>query len=77
MDDIQSIHTRAYNKSIDLEAITPFQRAVTIGKALPSLIVKTIILHFAAIYYLLLSLYHYFVPKPLKNIHGQLAVVSK
>lgn len=78
MDDIQSIHTRAYSKSTDfVEKITPLQRAVTLGKALPSLIVKTLIVHFAAIYYLLLSLYHYFVPRPLKDIRGQLAAVSK
>lgn len=78
MDDIQSIHTRAYSKSTDfVEEITPIQRAVTLGKALPSLIVKTLIVHVAAVYYLLLSLYHYFVPRELKDIRGQLAVVSK
>lgn len=76
MDDIQSIHTRAYGKSVDLEEISPFQRAVTIGKALPSLIVKTLIVTVVANYYLLLALFHYFVPKALKDIQGQLAAVS-
>lgn len=78
MDDIQSIHTRAYSKSTDFEdEVTPLQRAFTLGKALPSLIVKTIIVNFVAIYYLLLALFHYFVPKPFKDIRGQLAAVSK
>lgn len=78
MDDIQSIHTRAYSKSTDfIEEITPIQRAVTLGKALPSLIVKTLIVSVVAIYCLLLSLYHYFVPRALKDIRGQLAAVSK
>lgn len=76
MDDIQSIHTRAYGKSTDLEEITLLQRAVVIGKVLPSLIVKTLIVIAVAIYYLLLALFHYFLPKPLKDIQGQLAAVS-
>lgn len=77
MDDIQSIHTRAYSKSTDFGEITPLQRAITLGKALPSLIVKTLIVNVVTIYYLLLSLYHYFIPKALKDIRGQLAAVSK
>lgn len=77
MDDIQSIHTRAYGKSAELEEITSLQRAFVIGKVLPSLIVKTLIVTVVAIYCLLLEIFHYFVPKPLKNIQGQLAAVSK
>lgn len=76
MDDIQSIHTRAYSKSTDFGEITPLKRGVTLGKALPSLIVKTLIVNVVAIYYLLLQLFHYFVPKSLNDIRGQLAVVS-
>lgn len=76
MDDIQSIHTRAYSKSTDFGEITPLKRAVTLGIALPSLIVKALIVNVVAMYHLWLQLYHYFVPKALKDIRGQLAVVS-
>lgn len=77
MDDIQSIHTRTYAKSTDIQEISSLQRALTIGKAFPSLLVKTLIVTAVAIYYLLLALFHYFVPKSLKDIRGQLAAVSK
>lgn len=77
MDDTESIHTRAYSKSDDLSEITRLQRAITVAKAMPSLIVKTLIVTAAAIYYSLLPLYHYFVPAPLKDIRGQLAAVSE
>lgn len=77
MDNIQSINSYTYTKSVDLEEITAIQRAFTIGKVLPSLVLKTLIVSVAAIYYLLLAVYHYFIPKALKDIRGQLAVVSK
>lgn len=76
MADINSIYTRAYGKSPDLEEITLLQRAFVIGKVLPSLIVKTLIVTAVAIYCLLLDCFHYFAPKPLKSIQGQLAAVS-
>lgn len=77
MGDLKTIHSRAYGKSADLDEITLLQRACVIGKVLPSLIAKTLIVTVVATYYLLLSLFHYFVPKPLKDIQGQLAAVSK
>lgn len=77
MDDLQSIDAHAYSKSSNLEEISQLHRAITIAKAMPSLVVKTLIIMVATTYYLLLALYHYFVPAPLKNIRGQLAAVSE
>lgn len=76
MDDIQSFHTRSYDKSEDLEEVTPLQRAITIIKVLPILIFKSLILGFVFIFYSLKAVFHLFVPKTMSDIRGQLAAVS-
>lgn len=76
MDDVHTFHTRAYDKSVDFEEQSLLQRAIKIAPAVPNLIVKTSIVICALIYHLVQQILHCFVPKPLKDIRGQLAVVS-
>lgn len=76
MDDVHSFHTRSYEKA-DYEEPTPMRRTLVILSVLPSLIVKTLFVVGAEIYFLLETIFHYFVPKTLKDIRGQLAAVSE
>lgn len=78
MDDVHSFHTRSYEKanSDDFE-ISPMRRTLVLLSVLPSLIVKTLFVLAAEIYYLLEAIFHFFVPKTLKDIRGQLAAVSE
>lgn len=76
MDDIHSFHTRAYDKSGDFEEQTLWQQTITLAQAVPILIVKILIVICALIYHLIKQIVYCFVPRPLKNIRGKLAVVS-
>ena len=76
MDDVLTIDTSAYNKSDDLENIKPWQRAITIVQAIPLLSVKLLICGLALIFELLNQIFFCFVPRPLSDIRGKVAVVS-
>lgn len=76
MEDVLSFHTRAYRKSDGLKEINPWKRVITIVQALPILIVKLLVIQIALIFELFSQIFHCFVPKPLNDIRGQLAVVS-
>lgn len=76
MEDVLSFHTRAYKKSDDLKKITPWQRTITLAQAVPVLTVKLFIVSIALVFEWFSQIFHCFVPKPLNDIRGQLAVVS-
>lgn len=76
MEDIHSFHTRAYEKSADFEEQTLLQRFITLAPSIPILIVKLLVILCALIFELFKQIFYCFVPKPLTNIRGQLAVVS-
>lgn len=78
MDDdrVQTFHTQNYVKAEALELPSSLQRTLMIMKMLPSLAVKALIVAVLPFYFLLLSIYHLFVPKTLKDIRGRLAAVG-
>lgn len=77
MDDLHSFHKRQYEKSVDFEKTSRWQRFVLLMKVLPRFILKMIIVFSAEFYYSLIRpIYRYFVPK-LMDIRGQVAVVSE
>lgn len=76
MEDVLSFHTRAYKKSDDLKEITMWSRTITLVQALPILVTKLFIVIIALIFEWFNQIFHCFVPKPLNDIRGQLAVVS-
>lgn len=76
MDDVHTFHTRSYDKAKEIEPPSPVQRAIVILKLLPSFIVKVLIIIVLELYYRLLPIVQFFVPKKLIDIQGHLAVVS-
>lgn len=76
MDDIHSFHTRAYEKSADFVEQTLAQRMITLAPVIPSPLVKLLVVLCALIFELFKQAFYCFVPKPLTNIRGQVAVVS-
>lgn len=77
MDDLHSFHQRQYEKSVDFEKTSRWQRFVLLMKVLPRFILKMIIVFSAEFYYSLIRpIFRYFVPK-LMDIRGQVAVVSE
>lgn len=76
MDDKPSIRTPTYDKSNDLKEPKLWKRLLTVAKAAPLFIIKLLIVTFALIFETLQQIFFCFVPRRLKNIRGQLAVVS-
>lgn len=76
MDDIHTFHTRTYDKSDDFENPSLFSRISVLVQAVPILLVKLFIVICALIYHSIQQVVYCFVPRPLTDIRGQLAVVS-
>lgn len=76
MDDVLTCHTRAYDKSPDIEDIKLWKRTIEIAKELPILIVKLLVVGLALIFELFKQIFFCFLPRPLNDIRGQLAAVS-
>lgn len=76
MDDVLSFHTRVYSKSDEIKEIKLWKRVIIVVQALPILIIKLFIVIIALIFEWFNQIFHCFVPKPLNDIRGQLAVVS-
>lgn len=76
MDDLHSFHTRSYDKSDDVEEISPWQQAISLIAALPLMLAKLLIVGLALIFEFLQQIFFSIVPRPLNDISGQLAVVS-
>lgn len=76
MEDIHSFHTRNYDKASKFNVASPLQRILTLLPLLPSIIAKTLLVVLLEIFFVLLELFHLIVPKPMKNIRGQLAAVG-
>lgn len=76
MEDVHSFHTRVYDKSEDLKKINILKRIFLYAKTFPILIVKLLVVGIVLIYELLKQILFWIVPKPLRDIRGQLAVVS-
>lgn len=76
MEDVHSFHTRTYDKSEPLDGPTPIGRALTILALLPSIVLKTSFVILMEIFYILRELFYLMVPRPLKDIRGQLAAVG-
>lgn len=76
MDDVLACHTRPYDKSDNFEDPKLWELAIAIAKELPMLILRFLILGVALIFELLEQIFFWFLPRPLKNIRGQLAAVS-
>lgn len=76
MDDLHSFHTRSYDKSDDVEEISPWQQAISLIAALPLMVAKLLIVGLALIFEFLQQIFFSIVPRPLNDISGQLAVVS-
>lgn len=76
MDDVHSFHEHSYEKADDLEEPGLARRIYLILTLVPGLIVKTLIIVVLQLYYLLLGGFHLIVPRTLKDIRGQLAVVG-
>lgn len=76
MDDIHTFHTRSYDKSDDFEEPSLLQRVSVLIQAVPILLVKLFIIICAFIHHSIQQVFYCFVPRPLTDIRGQLAVVS-
>lgn len=76
MDDVQNFHTRSYEKADDMPKQSVLQKVFIVLPILPALLVKTLIVFVLESYYILLAAFHLVVPKKLKDIRGQLAVVG-
>lgn len=78
MDDaqIKTFGEQSYSKAEELDLPPPSQRVLLILKVLPGLIIKSLIVLVLPFYFLLLHIFHLFVPKTLKDIRGQLAAVG-
>lgn len=75
-DQVHSFQNQGYEKSNDLEEISPLQRFLTVLKVLPNLLVKGLFVILLEVYFTLRAPFYYFVPPPLNEIRGQLAVVT-
>lgn len=76
MDDIQGFASKSYEIAQKVPELTIAQHANIIFVVVPGILVKTVICIVVSLFYILRSLFYLIVPKPLKDIRGQLAVVS-
>lgn len=76
MDDVHTFHTRSYDKADEIKELSVIRRIIMITTLLPGIIVKTLIVAVLQLWYLLLGAFHLIVPRKLKDIRGQLAVVG-
>lgn len=71
-----TFHTKTYEKSKELQKISPLQRFIMIAKVFPILFAKFLIVVFLEIFYTLRAGFYWIVPPPMIDIRGQLAAVS-
>lgn len=76
MEDVHTFHTRNYDRSELFKDPTLMQRFLTLLPVLPSIVLKTLAVILLEIFYVLRELFHFMVPRTLKDIRGQLAAVG-
>lgn len=76
MDDIHTFHKRSYEAAGNFGDLSTSDRAIMLAKLAPLFILKTLLVIALELFYLLLAAFHLIVPKKLKDIRAQLAVVG-
>lgn len=75
MEDIHSVGNQKYEKSAEVKE-APIRRAFVLLSLAPMFLVKLTIVILCQIYYSLLAIVYLVLPRSLKDIRGQLAVVG-
>lgn len=76
MEDVHGFQSKSYVKAEKMPELTIIQNIQLYFGTVPLIILKTIFIFIIAVFYLVRWIFYLIVPKPMKNIRGQLAAVS-